>query len=133
MAGILCRFHIVGGSNLSCTERSLADCVTLGSLRFLPLFQKPSRYVPSPSRSFRADCSLSLQRDLKLTPQQIGNSNIAALASTLIVRFAIGPFVDRYGPRKTMAGLLIVGSIPSGLAGTVTSAQGLYIIRFFIG
>lgn len=32
-----------------------------------------------------------------------------------------------------MAGLLIVGAIPSGLAGTVHSAQGLYVIRFFIG
>lgn len=32
-----------------------------------------------------------------------------------------------------MAGILIVGAIPSGLAGTVSSAQGLYVIRFFIG
>ena len=38
-----------------------------------------------------------------------------------------------FGPRKVMAGLLIVGAIPSGLAGTVSSAQGLYVIRFFIG
>ncbi|GAA5913646.1 uncharacterized protein JCM6883_004037 [Sporobolomyces salmoneus] len=75
----------------------------------------------------------AIRRDLNLTPAQIGNSNIAALSSTLIVRFAIGPLVDRYGPRLTMAGLLIVGSIPSGLAGTVTSAEGLYVIRFFIG
>ena len=32
-----------------------------------------------------------------------------------------------------MAGLLVLGAIPSGLAGTVTSVKGLYIIRFFIG
>lgn len=32
-----------------------------------------------------------------------------------------------------MASLLVIGAIPSGLAGTVHSAQGLYIIRFFIG
>ena len=32
-----------------------------------------------------------------------------------------------------MAGLLIVGAVPSGLAGTVHSANGLYVIRFFIG
>lgn len=32
-----------------------------------------------------------------------------------------------------MAGILIVGAIPSGLAGTVTSYQGLLVIRFFIG
>jgi NNP family nitrate/nitrite transporter-like MFS transporter len=32
-----------------------------------------------------------------------------------------------------MASVLIVGAIPSGLAGTVTSVNGLYVIRFFIG
>lgn len=32
-----------------------------------------------------------------------------------------------------MAGILVIGAIPSGLAGTVTSAGGLYAIRFFIG
>lgn len=32
-----------------------------------------------------------------------------------------------------MAGLLIIGAIPSGLAGTISTAQGLYIVRFFIG
>ncbi|THH33241.1 hypothetical protein EUX98_g1006 [Antrodiella citrinella] len=47
--------------------------------------------------------------------------------------FFIGPLVDDYGPRKVMAGLLVIGAIPSGLAGTVSSAGGLYTIRFFIG
>lgn len=32
-----------------------------------------------------------------------------------------------------MASLLVIGAIPSGLAGTITSARGLYIVRFFIG
>jgi len=32
-----------------------------------------------------------------------------------------------------MAGLLIMGAIPSGLAGTISTANGLYIVRFFIG
>lgn len=45
----------------------------------------------------------------------------------------MGPLCDRFGPRYTMAGILIVGAIPSGLAGTVTSYQGLLVIRFFIG
>lgn len=38
-----------------------------------------------------------------------------------------------HGHRKVMAAVLIVGAIPSGLAGTVTNANGLYVIRFFIG
>ena len=32
-----------------------------------------------------------------------------------------------------MACLLILGAIPSGLTGTISSVQGLYVIRFFIG
>lgn len=32
-----------------------------------------------------------------------------------------------------MAALLILGAIPSGLAGTINTANGLYVIRFFIG
>ena len=62
-----------------------------------------------------------------------GNSNIVSLCSTLFIRLIVGPLVDRYGPRKVMAGILIVGAIPSGLAGTVSTAEGLYTIRFFIG
>jgi NNP family nitrate/nitrite transporter-like MFS transporter len=38
-----------------------------------------------------------------------------------------------FGPRKVMASLLVVGAIPSGLAGTIKSVSGLYTIRFFIG
>lgn len=32
-----------------------------------------------------------------------------------------------------MAGILVIGAIPSGLAGTVQSYQGLLVTRFFIG
>lgn len=62
----------------------------------------------------------------------------------------MGPLVDRFGPRKVstaywyvpfasltlpkvMAALLVIGAIPSGLAGTATNASHLYVIRFFIG
>ena len=41
--------------------------------------------------------------------------------------------VPGFGPRKVMAGLLLLGAIPSGLAGTAHSANGLYLVRFFIG
>ncbi|KAI0962721.1 hypothetical protein AcW1_000016 [Taiwanofungus camphoratus] len=75
----------------------------------------------------------AIKSDLKLTNAQIGNSNIVSLSSTLIVRIIVGPLVDRYGPRKVMAALLVIGAIPSGLAGTISSAQGLYVVRFFIG
>ncbi|KAG1736105.1 major facilitator superfamily domain-containing protein [Suillus paluster] len=75
----------------------------------------------------------AIKTDLKLTSAEVGNSNIVSLCSTLIVRVISGPLVDRYGPRKVMAGLLIIGAIPSGLAGTASTVNGLYIVRFFIG
>ncbi|KAJ7156527.1 nitrate/nitrite porter [Mycena crocata] len=75
----------------------------------------------------------AIKSDLKLTQEEIANSNIVALAATLGVRVVCGPLVDRYGPRKVMAGLLILGAIPSGLAGTAHNATSLYVLRFFIG
>ncbi|KAJ7085179.1 nitrate/nitrite porter [Mycena belliarum] len=75
----------------------------------------------------------AIKTDLNLTQAEVANSNIVALAATLGVRLVSGPLVDRYGPRKVMAGLLILGAIPSGLAGTAHSAQTLYVLRFFIG
>ncbi|KAF9480636.1 putative high affinity nitrate transporter [Pholiota conissans] len=75
----------------------------------------------------------AIKSDLHLTTAQVGNSNITALTATLFMRIIVGPLVDKYGPRKVMAYLLILGAIPSGLAGTANSAQSLYILRFFIG
>ncbi|GAA5820628.1 hypothetical protein JCM11251_003083 [Rhodosporidiobolus azoricus] len=75
----------------------------------------------------------AIREDLSLTPAQIGNSNIVALLATLFCRFLFGPLVDRFGPRLTMASILVIGAIPSGLAGTVSNASGLMAIRFFIG
>ena len=75
----------------------------------------------------------AIKTDLRLTTAQVGNSNIIALTSTLGMRFAVGPIVDRYGPRKVMAWLLVLGAIPSGLAGTAHNAQSFYVLRFFVG
>lgn len=70
--------------------------------------------------------------DLKLSQPQITHSNMASLGGTAIVRLIAGPACDRYGPRKVMAVLLILGAIPSGLAALVTDTHGLYTVRFFI-
>jgi len=52
---------------------------------------------------------------------------------SLLVRLVAGPSCDRFGPRVTFAGCLLIGAIPTALAGTISSATGLYVIRFFIG
>ncbi|KIP04508.1 hypothetical protein PHLGIDRAFT_15171, partial [Phlebiopsis gigantea 11061_1 CR5-6] len=74
----------------------------------------------------------AVKNDLKLTQQQIGGSFYASVVWKFQHRFSMFD-PSRFGPRKVMAGLLIIGAVPSGLAGTVSSAQGLYVIRFFIG
>lgn len=76
---------------------------------------------------------ITLKSDLKLTNNDIANGNVVALTGTLFVRVIIGPLCDRFGPRKCMAGCLILGAIPSALPGTVSNAGGLIAIRFFVG
>ncbi|KAK5132968.1 hypothetical protein LTR08_008331 [Meristemomyces frigidus] len=74
-----------------------------------------------------------IKADLHLTTVQISNSNIIALVATLLVRLVAGPACDRYGPRLTFAGCLLIGAIPTFLAGTAYNVSQLYAIRFFIG
>lgn len=63
----------------------------------------------------------------------VANSNIIALTATLLVRLVAGPSCDRFGPRKTFAGCLLIGAIPTFLSGTCYSVGQLYALRFFIG
>ncbi|EGX88691.1 nitrate transporter CrnA [Cordyceps militaris CM01] len=77
--------------------------------------------------------TLTIKKDLKLTPTEIANSNIVALASTLFVRILSGPSCDYFGPKITFVTCLFLGAIPSALAGTVTTANGLIALRFFVG
>ncbi|KAF2196494.1 nitrate transporter [Delitschia confertaspora ATCC 74209] len=71
--------------------------------------------------------------DIHMKPFQVANSNIIALTATLLVRLVAGPCCDRFGPRKTFAGCLLAGAIPTFLSGAVYNASGLYALRFFIG
>merc|ERR1711981_470464 len=74
-----------------------------------------------------------IAKDLGLKPYEVANSNIIALTATLLVRLIAGPMCDKVGPRYTFAALLFAGAIPTFLAGTVKSAEGLMALRFFIG
>lgn len=44
-----------------------------------------------------------------------------------------GPLCDLFGPRKVFGGMLLLGAIPTGLAPLVRGANGLYVVRFFMG
>jgi MFS transporter, NNP family, nitrate/nitrite transporter len=77
--------------------------------------------------------SKTIKADIHLTQTEIANSNIVALAATLIVRAVAGPLCDRFGPRLVFAGTLIAGAIPTAFAFAVKDAKGLIAIRFFVG
>ena len=74
-----------------------------------------------------------IKKSLSLTPQQAWTSNICSVAGTIFMRFLLGPLCDKYGARILMGIVLMGASIPCALTGTVNSAAGLAILRFFIG
>ncbi|KAK7529925.1 major facilitator superfamily domain-containing protein [Phyllosticta citribraziliensis] len=74
-----------------------------------------------------------IKADLGLSQVEIANSNIIALVATLLVRLVAGTACDRFGPRWTFAGCLLIGAVPTFLAGAVYNASGLLVLRFFVG
>ena len=56
--------------------------------------------------------TVTIKKDLNLTQNQIANSNIVALAATLIVRLTAGAACDRFGPRWTFAAILLGEQFP---------------------
>ncbi|KAK5685850.1 hypothetical protein LTS10_001963 [Elasticomyces elasticus] len=74
-----------------------------------------------------------IAKDIHMTKIQVSNSNIIALTATLLVRLVAGPACDRFGPRYTFAGCLLIGAIPTFLSGTAYNVNQLYALRFFIG
>ncbi|KAL4929158.1 MFS transporter [Aspergillus undulatus] len=77
--------------------------------------------------------SVTIKQDLKMSQDDVANSNIVALLGTFVMRFIAGPLCDRFGPRLVFVGLLLCGAIPTAMAGLVTSPQGLVALRFFVG
>ncbi len=59
--------------------------------------------------------------------------NIIAVAGTIIMRLAIGPVCDRFGPRVAQSTILSVFSLPVFLIGTARNFAAWASARFFIG
>jgi MFS transporter, NNP family, nitrate/nitrite transporter len=74
-----------------------------------------------------------IRGDLGLTKQQVWTSNIVGVGGTIFMRFLLGPACDKWGGRIPMAGILCIASIPTACVGFVNSANGLTIVRLFIG
>ncbi|MGH9666808.1 MAG: MFS transporter [Bryobacteraceae bacterium] len=74
-----------------------------------------------------------IRDELHLTKQQVGNSVIASVAITILVRMAMGWLCDRIGPRRAYTWLLIAGSIPVMCVGLAHDYTSFLIFRLAIG
>jgi len=74
-----------------------------------------------------------IKGEFHLNAEQIANINIAAVAITILVRLVVGPLCDRFGPRKTYTGLLLLGSIPVIGVAFAQSYESFLIFRLGIG
>ena len=68
-----------------------------------------------------------------MTKQEIWNSSIAGVGGTIAIRFLLGPLCDKYGARVLFTVVLCGASIPAALTGLVQTANGLVLLRLFIG
>jgi NNP family nitrate/nitrite transporter-like MFS transporter len=71
--------------------------------------------------------------DLGLTKTQIGNTIIASVAITILVRLVMGVLCDRIGPRKAYTWLLCLGSLPVMGIGLASSYETFFLARLAIG
>ena len=74
-----------------------------------------------------------VREDLMLTKAQVGNTIIASVAITVLVRLLIGPLCDKYGSRLTSTWLLILGSLPVMGIGLAQSYESFLLFRLAIG
>jgi NNP family nitrate/nitrite transporter-like MFS transporter len=77
---------------------------------------------------------LSEIRDtLGLSKKEVWTSSIVGVGGTIFMRFLLGPFCDKIGPRVLFTCVLCFASIPTACTGFVQGATGLAILRLFIG
>lgn len=74
-----------------------------------------------------------IRDELHLTKEQVGNSAIAAVAITILVRILMGWLCDRIGPRRAYTWLLVLGSLPVMGVGLSHSYTSFLVSRLAIG
>jgi len=63
----------------------------------------------------------------------IANAGVAAVASTIFVRVALGTLLERFGPVNVQSGLLTFGAFWVAMASAISAPWNYTLIRFFIG
>jgi NNP family nitrate/nitrite transporter-like MFS transporter len=74
-----------------------------------------------------------IRAEMALTKDQVGWCIIGSVAITVVARMAIGRLCDRYGPRRTYAALLVLGSLPVMGIGLARDFPTFLLFRVLIG
>ncbi len=74
-----------------------------------------------------------IKESLGLTSQQIKTLLILNVALTIPARIIIGMLVDKFGPKRTYATLLTMGSIPCFMFALADTFEQLALARFLLG
>ena len=74
-----------------------------------------------------------VREDLMLTKAEVGNTIIASVAITVLVRLLVGPLCDKIGSRKVYTWLLILGSLPVMGIGLAQNYETFLLFRLAIG
>jgi NNP family nitrate/nitrite transporter-like MFS transporter len=74
-----------------------------------------------------------IQQSLGLTDQQIKTLLILNVALTIPARIIVGMLVDKFGPKRTYATLLSLGSLPCFLFAFADTFEQLALARFLLG
>ena len=84
-------------------------------------------------RSVNAIISPDLVRDLALGPSDLGLLTSVYFLTFGLFQLPLGILLDRYGPRRVTAGLLLVAGFGAALFGLAQSMTGLIAARAMIG
>lgn len=84
-------------------------------------------------RTINAMISPDLVRDLGVNPSELGLLTSAYLISFALVQLPLGLLLDRYGPRRVNAMLLVCAAAGAGLFALAQSLLGLVLARTLIG
>lgn len=64
---------------------------------------------------------------------QVNYANLASVSTTIFARVLFGPLSDRFGPKRTMSAVLLLGAIPVFCVGSISTWQHLVAVRSAIG
>ncbi|GLQ99198.1 MFS transporter [Dyella mobilis] len=74
-----------------------------------------------------------IKDEFHLDQRQLADIGMAAVAVTVFGRLIVGPLCDRFGPRRTYTGLLVVGAIPVFGIAFAHSYESFVFFRLAIG